>query len=47
MRSLPHRREATEWLTNGIRFTQLERQRLKQLRYQGHAPTLPEAVNAA
>jgi transposase-like protein len=33
--------------TNGIRFTQLERQRLKQLRYQGHEPALPEEVTAA
>ena len=33
--------------TNGIRFTQLERQRLKQLRYQGHEPSTAEEVNAA
>jgi putative transposase len=32
--------------TNGIRFTQLERQRLKQLRYEGHEQAAPE-VNAA
>jgi transposase-like protein len=32
--------------TNGIRFSQLERQRLKQLRYEGHEPA-PEEVNAA
>src|ERR671931_1004512 len=33
--------------TNGIRFTQLERQRLKRLRYEGHEQTAPEEVNAA
>jgi putative transposase len=33
--------------TNGINFTQLERQRLKRLRYEGHEPTAPEEVNAA
>ncbi|MCA1697556.1 MAG: transposase, partial [Actinobacteria bacterium] len=33
--------------TNGIRFTQLERQRLKQMRYEGHQQTTPEAVSAA
>jgi putative transposase len=33
--------------TNGIRFTQLERQRLKRLRYEGHEETVPEEVNAA
>ena len=33
--------------TNGIRFTQLERQRLKRLRYEGHEPAIPEEVNAA
>jgi putative transposase len=33
--------------TNGIRFTQLERQRLKQLRYEGHEPATPEEANAA
>jgi hypothetical protein len=32
--------------TNGIRFSQLERQRLRQLRYQGHEPATEE-VNAA
>jgi putative transposase len=32
--------------TNGIRFTELERQRLKQLRYEGHEPATEE-VNAA
>jgi putative transposase len=33
--------------TNGVRFTQLERQHLKRLRYQGHEPAVPEEVNAA
>jgi putative transposase len=33
--------------TNGITFTQLERQHLKQLRYQGHQDDLPEEVTAA
>jgi putative transposase len=33
--------------TNGIRFTQLERQRLKRLRYQGHEQAAPQEVNAA
>jgi putative transposase len=33
--------------TNGIRFSQLERQRLKRLRYEGHEPAAPEEVNAA
>jgi transposase-like protein len=33
--------------TNGIKFTQLERQQLKRLRYEGHEPTVPEEVNAA
>jgi transposase-like protein len=33
--------------TNGIKFTQLERQRLKQMRYEGHEPTIPEEVSAA
>ena len=33
--------------TNGIKFTQLERQRLKQLRYEGHEQTIPEEVSAA
>jgi transposase-like protein len=32
--------------TNGIRFSQLERQRLKRLRDEGHQPA-PEEVNAA
>jgi putative transposase len=33
--------------TNGIRFTELERQRLKRLRYEGHEQAAPEEVNAA
>jgi putative transposase len=33
--------------TNGIRFNQLERQRLKRLRYEGHEPATAEEVNAA
>jgi putative transposase len=33
--------------TNGIRFTQLECQRLKRLRYEGHEQSVPEEVNAA
>jgi transposase-like protein len=33
--------------TNGIKFTQLERQRLKQTRYQEHEQTIPEEVTAA
>ncbi|MBA3264735.1 MAG: hypothetical protein H0T69_20150 [Thermoleophilaceae bacterium] len=33
--------------TNGIKFTQLERQRLKRLRDEGHDQALPEEVNAA
>jgi putative transposase len=33
--------------TNGIRFNQLERQRLKRLRYEGHECATPEEVNAA
>ena len=33
--------------TNGLRFTQLERQRLKRLRYEGDGPAIPEEVNAA
>jgi putative transposase len=28
--------------TNGVRFTQLERQRLKRIRYEGDEPTTPE-----
>jgi putative transposase len=33
--------------TNGIKFTQLERQRLKRLRYEGSNQTTPEEVSAA
>ena len=33
--------------TNGIKFTQLERQHLKRLSYEGHEQTLPEEVTAA
>src|SRR5881397_1054984 len=33
--------------TNGIKFTQLERQSLKRTRYEGHEPTIPEEVTAA
>jgi hypothetical protein len=33
--------------TNGLRFTQLERQHLKRLRYEGRDATVPEEVNAA
>jgi transposase-like protein len=33
--------------TNGIKFTQLERQRLKQLRHEGHEPATAQEVNAA
>jgi putative transposase len=33
--------------TNGIRFTELERQRLKRLRYEGHEKAIPEEANAA
>jgi hypothetical protein len=33
--------------TNGIRFTQLERQRLKRIRYGGHEQADPEEANAA
>jgi hypothetical protein len=32
--------------TNGIRFTQLERQRLKRLRYEGYERA-PDEANAA
>ena len=32
---------------NGVRFSQLERQRLKRLRYEGHEQASPEEVNAA
>jgi hypothetical protein len=33
--------------TNGIRFTQLERQHLKRIRYQGHEDAIPEEATAA
>jgi putative transposase len=33
--------------TNGIKFTQLERQHLRRLRYQGHDEPTPEEVTAA
>jgi transposase-like protein len=33
--------------TNGIRLTQLEHQRLRQMRYEGHAQPIPEEVAAA
>ena len=32
---------------NGVRFTQLERQRLKRIRYEGNEPTTTEEANAA
>ena len=32
--------------TNGIKFTQLERQRLKRVRYEGHEQAIPEELNA-
>ena len=32
---------------NGVRFSQLERQRLRRLRYEGHNETTPEEVSAA
>src|SRR5947199_5601175 len=33
--------------TNGIKFTQLERQHLKRMRYEGHTETIPAEVTAA
>jgi putative transposase len=33
--------------TNGVRFTQLERQRLRRMRYEGRDQTTPEEVTAA
>jgi hypothetical protein len=33
--------------TNGIKFTQLERQHLKRMPYEGHDETTAEEVNAA
>jgi hypothetical protein len=32
---------------NGVRFSQLERQRLHRMRYAGSQPTTDEEVNAA
>src|SRR3954454_8721995 len=32
--------------TNGIKFTQLERQHLKRMRYEGHEQTTPEELTA-
>ena len=33
--------------TNGIRFNQLDRQRLSRMRHEGHQKTTPEEVSAA
>ena len=33
--------------TNGVKFTQLERQCLKRIRYEGNEQTIPEEVSAA
>ena len=33
--------------TNGIKFTQLERQHLKRISYEGHEQDIPEEVSAA
>ncbi len=33
--------------TNGIKFTQLERQALKRMRYEGNEQTVPKEVSAA
>src|SRR2546423_8846873 len=33
--------------TNGIRFNELDRQRLKRMRYQGSDQAIPEEVSAA
>ena len=33
--------------TNGIRFTQLERQQLKRIRYHGHDQDVPKETTAA
>jgi hypothetical protein len=49
---LPHARLGRSRLyithaTNGIKFTQLERQRPRRLRYEGHDATTPEEVSAA
>jgi hypothetical protein len=33
--------------TNGIKLTQLERQRFKQISHEGSEPTIPEEMSAA
>jgi hypothetical protein len=33
--------------TNGIKFTQLERQHFKRIRYEDNEQTIPEEVSAA
>src|SRR2546421_12908051 len=33
--------------TNGVRFTEFERQRLKRIRYEGNEQTTPEELTAA
>ncbi|MGO8904306.1 MAG: hypothetical protein ACLQMH_01620 [Solirubrobacteraceae bacterium] len=33
--------------TNGIKFTQLEHQRFRRIRHEGHEQTIPEEVSAA
>jgi non-homologous end joining protein Ku len=33
--------------TNGIKFTQLERQTLRRIRYEGNEEAIPEEVTAA
>ncbi len=33
--------------SNGIKFTQLERERLKRMRYEGHEEPIAEEVSAA
>ena len=33
--------------TNGIKLTELERQHLERMRYEGHNETTPEEVTAA
>jgi hypothetical protein len=35
------------YATNGINFTQLDRQRRKRIRYEGHEQTTREEVTAA
>jgi hypothetical protein len=34
-------------VTNGIKFTELERRHLKRMRYEGHDETTPEDITAA